>query len=284
MMLDFTDNPDVEEDEPEVSLHLLDARRRGRRQGDVLQPDRITSSDNYGTDSAGHRVWWTTTEIWIMPSMNPDGTELGQRYNANGVDLNRNFPDQFVDPVNTTAGRPGRRPAALMELGFAHSTPRSPVRQLPRRRAGGQLSLRQQPSREASTFSPARRTTTSAFRSAGTYADNNPPMSMSNSHPAFDNGITNGADVVRHRRRHAGLGLRLARQLPRSLVEVSYSRSGPPDSDARRPSGPRTRSRCWPTWSGCTRACAASSPTPQTGVPAVTPRIRVADSNPTSPI
>lgn len=36
-----------------------------------------------------------STEIHIMPSMNPDGYELGQRENANGVDLNRDFPDRF---------------------------------------------------------------------------------------------------------------------------------------------------------------------------------------------
>jgi carboxypeptidase D len=33
-----------------------------------------------------------TTDIHILPSMNPDGYELGTRANANGVDLNRNFP------------------------------------------------------------------------------------------------------------------------------------------------------------------------------------------------
>jgi len=39
------------------------------------------------------------TEIWIMPDMNFDGTELHQRYNANGADLNRNFPDrQYGNP------------------------------------------------------------------------------------------------------------------------------------------------------------------------------------------
>lgn len=31
-------------------------------------------------------------EIHLMPSHNPDGTYLVQRYNANGVDLNRNYP------------------------------------------------------------------------------------------------------------------------------------------------------------------------------------------------
>jgi subtilisin-like proprotein convertase family protein len=38
--------------------------------------------------------------------MNPDGTALDQRYNAEGYDMNRAFPDQFVDAVNTTEGRP----------------------------------------------------------------------------------------------------------------------------------------------------------------------------------
>ena len=45
------------------------------------------------------------TDIFIMPSMNPDGFELGQRNNANDVDLNRDFPDQFDDPNNTVNGR-----------------------------------------------------------------------------------------------------------------------------------------------------------------------------------
>lgn len=31
-------------------------------------------------------------DLWIVPTMNPDGTALQQRGNANKVDLNRNFP------------------------------------------------------------------------------------------------------------------------------------------------------------------------------------------------
>lgn len=31
------------------------------------------------------------TEVWLMPLMNPDGSAVGTRCNANGVDLNRNF-------------------------------------------------------------------------------------------------------------------------------------------------------------------------------------------------
>jgi protein MpaA len=30
--------------------------------------------------------------LWVIPSMNPDGTALDRRGNANRVDLNRNFP------------------------------------------------------------------------------------------------------------------------------------------------------------------------------------------------
>lgn len=47
-------------------------------------------------------------EIYILPLMNPDGRDvgtLGQRFNAQGVDLNRDFPDRVWDSVNTVAGR-----------------------------------------------------------------------------------------------------------------------------------------------------------------------------------
>ncbi len=46
------------------------------------------------------------TEIFILPSMNPDGSEVPKRANANGVDLNRNFPDfTTADNINTPDGR-----------------------------------------------------------------------------------------------------------------------------------------------------------------------------------
>lgn len=35
-------------------------------------------------------------ELWIVPTMNPDGTALGIRGNANRVDLNRNFPYKWA--------------------------------------------------------------------------------------------------------------------------------------------------------------------------------------------
>jgi len=34
-------------------------------------------------------------ELWLVRSMNPDGEAIGDRQNANAVDLNRNFPENW---------------------------------------------------------------------------------------------------------------------------------------------------------------------------------------------
>lgn len=49
-------------------------------------------AENYGKDARITNLL-NTTQIHIMPSMNPDGAEKRTRANANGFDLNRNFPD-----------------------------------------------------------------------------------------------------------------------------------------------------------------------------------------------
>lgn len=64
---------------------------------------------NYGVNPRVTKMV-DTTRIHIMPSMNPDGYEMAatfaddewksSRPNANGVDLNRNFPDQFFPSTN----------------------------------------------------------------------------------------------------------------------------------------------------------------------------------------
>jgi hypothetical protein len=61
------------------------------------------------------------TEIFIMPSMNPDGTHYQQRANAHGVDLNRAFPDFTTDDDKDSPD--GREPEvqAIMKFQKAHN-------------------------------------------------------------------------------------------------------------------------------------------------------------------
>lgn len=95
----ISDNPDTEEDEPEfkyvstmhgdevvgteMCLYLIDLLLT-----EYISDDRITDLVD-------------ETEIWIVPLMNPDGYESETRFNARGIDLNRNFP-VFPDDYDGT--------------------------------------------------------------------------------------------------------------------------------------------------------------------------------------
>ena len=49
---------------------------------------------NYGTDV--HVTWLVDhTQIYLIPSLNPDGFAATTRENANGIDLNRDYPSRF---------------------------------------------------------------------------------------------------------------------------------------------------------------------------------------------
>ena len=90
--LKITANPEQEEDEPEVRI-------LGLHHGDELMSAEVPLLlswclvENYGinpfiTDLVDGR------EIWIIPMVNPDGREADpypNRWNANGVDLNRDY-------------------------------------------------------------------------------------------------------------------------------------------------------------------------------------------------
>ncbi len=69
---------------------------------------------NYGTDAYVTDLL-DEIDIYVMPVMNPDGNVANTRYNANGYDLNRNFPDFINNPEDTTAGKQAET-AALMQF------------------------------------------------------------------------------------------------------------------------------------------------------------------------
>jgi parallel beta-helix repeat protein len=87
--LKITDNPDIEENEPEVRIC---GAHHGNEYMSVELPLLLAwlLVENYTidpeiTDLINNR------EIWIIPLVNPDGRQAASRYNANGVDLNRDY-------------------------------------------------------------------------------------------------------------------------------------------------------------------------------------------------
>ena len=117
LALKISDNVHETEDEPAV---LITSTMHGDELvGMVLSlrlADFILSS--YGSDAEINHVV-DDLELWINPLSNPDGTyandrdtsmALSVRYNLNGRDLNRNFPDPGAgDPDDTTGVQPENR-------------------------------------------------------------------------------------------------------------------------------------------------------------------------------
>ncbi|MGQ9818278.1 MAG: M14 family zinc carboxypeptidase, partial [bacterium] len=84
-----TDNPLIEEYEPEIRL-------AGNMHGDEHIGTEITLYflryllTNYATNPQVQNLV-NNREIWILPTLNPDGKVANTRYNANGIDLNRDY-------------------------------------------------------------------------------------------------------------------------------------------------------------------------------------------------
>jgi|GEM_PF-711948 len=87
--LKITDNPTLEEDEPEVRIC-------GVHHGNEFMGAELSLllakflTQNYSTNATVANLV-NNREIWIIPMVNPDGHEMSTRYNANGVDLNRDY-------------------------------------------------------------------------------------------------------------------------------------------------------------------------------------------------
>lgn len=182
-----SDNPDVEEDEPEVRyIAAMHGDEVVGKEMCVNLLHRLT--DTYATD-ARIEALVDATEIWILPSMNPDGTAAARRYNANNYDLNRNFPDQYDDPVDSTAGRQPET-QHVMDWTSTHA----PVLSA-NFHGGAVVANYPYDSTPTGISTYALSPDDSAFVSTSrTYADSNPSMYASNSDPSFDRGICNGSD------------------------------------------------------------------------------------------
>lgn len=111
--LKITDNPDAEEDEPEIRFiaNMHGDEPVGRELLLRLMEHLLAGFTN---GDARLAALVADAEIWLVPSMNPDGYANTSRYNAGGYDLNRSFPEGsgtnlgnvLYGPALDTAGWP----------------------------------------------------------------------------------------------------------------------------------------------------------------------------------
>jgi len=88
----ITKNPDIEEVEPEVKyIGNMHGDETVGREMLLRFIDQLCSGYMNGDDRITKLI--ENTDIYIIPSMNPDGFNYGRRSNYNYYDINRNFPD-----------------------------------------------------------------------------------------------------------------------------------------------------------------------------------------------
>ncbi len=94
IVLKITDNPDIEEAEPEVRIV---GQHHGDEyfSGEIALDMAIYICENYGSSPLITSLV-DSREIWIQPVVNPDGHVAGTRYNSRSVDLNRNYGYMWV--------------------------------------------------------------------------------------------------------------------------------------------------------------------------------------------
>ena len=181
-VMNITDNPGINEIEPEFKYIA-------NMHGDEVVGRELSLNliewlcQNYSSDPRAMNLI-NNIDIFIMPSMNPDGFEIGSRYNSNGVDLNRDFPDQYNDPNNSILGRQPET-AAVMQWSWEHNFV------LSANMHGGALVANYPFDGPYSGNYSATPDDDIFIHLATTYSINNSDMYGSNS---FENGITNGAE------------------------------------------------------------------------------------------
>lgn len=100
-VMKISDRPQVDEMEPEVKYvaNMHGDEIVGRELMMLLMEDLLAEYQK-GNETIVNLI--NSTEIFILPSMNPDGMNRRQRGNARFVDLNRDFPD-FTTPDNSNS-------------------------------------------------------------------------------------------------------------------------------------------------------------------------------------
>jgi hypothetical protein len=89
LAMKFSDNPQVEEYEPQVHFEANIHGDEAITFGVYMEMVKYLAA-NYGTDTLVTRLI-NEREIWIAPLVNPDGYNAHSRRNSNNVDLNRNW-------------------------------------------------------------------------------------------------------------------------------------------------------------------------------------------------
>lgn len=116
-MMTISDQVEEEEGEPEL---LYIANMHGDevvgRELSIYHLRRLLNE--YGSNSRVTNLV-NNSKMFVIASMNPDGFELRQRYNAESVDLNRDFPDFTSDNNDTPVGR-AIETKGIMDLHASH--------------------------------------------------------------------------------------------------------------------------------------------------------------------
>ena len=179
-VMEITDNPTINEIEPEFKyIANMHGDETPGREFSLYLIEWLC--ENYNIDNRATYLV-DNTAIFIMPTMNPDGFEMGMRYNANWVDLNRDFPDQFNDNNNSLFGRQPET-QAVMQWSAEHNFT------LSANMHSGALVVNYPYDGPSTGVYSACPDDDLFIQIALTYSNNHPNMSSG----GFNNGITNGA-------------------------------------------------------------------------------------------
>ncbi|KAI3952669.1 hypothetical protein MKX01_013631 [Papaver californicum] len=119
-VLEISDNPGIQEPEPAFKFigNVHGDEPVGR---ELLMLLANWLCDNYMTDPLATLII-KNVHLHILPTMNPDGFSLRKRGNANNIDLNRDFPDQFFSVNNDMGLRQPETKAIMNWLKEIHFT------------------------------------------------------------------------------------------------------------------------------------------------------------------